>query len=176
MAFDPSGVGLVVVIPDLHQHRRGPGLPHLSQGGGGPGHHPLRQGIDLLHVPGNDLRPPPSVGAGGIIEGDDAPVLTLAAGAGGVGVQSQGKVIVPAVCLADGGRGGHIRGVPGKLDAVGQQIRLHGIGHQVHEVFLRPVPGDIGIIFLRRRTQINSRHGHSPFLAILCQNTGSAHW
>lgn len=133
-------------------------------------------GVNLLQIPGDDLRPPPPVPAGGVIKGDDPPVLTLAAGAGGVGVQSQVKVVVPAVCLADGGRGGHIRGVPGKLDAVGQQIRLHGVGHQIHEIFLRPVPGDIGVIFLGGRTQINFRHGHSPFLVILCQNTGSAHW
>ena len=91
-------------------------------------------------------------------------------------MESQVKVIAVGVALANGVPHRSLGIIADELDAVGKQQRLHSIGQQVHEVFLAARPGDIGVIFLGGRTQINFRHGHSPFLVILCQNTGSAHW
>ena len=148
MAFDPLRVGGVVMVADLQQHRRSLGTAHLAQGGGGSGGHLVGQGIDLPQSRRKQLRRPPAVCAAGIIKGDDPPVLSLAARAGGVGVKREVKVIVPRIALPDSVGGGALGVVAAVLDAVGQQQRLHGIRQEIHEVFLAARAGDILVIFL----------------------------
>ena len=152
------------MIADLQQHRRRLWLAHLSQRGGGAGGHQIGQRVNALEIFRKDAGGPSPVGTGGIVKGNDPPLPPLgAAVAGGVGVQRQIKVIAAPGRLGNGGRGGHIRCVAGKADGVGPQVRLHGVGNEVHEILLRSRAGDVGIVFLRRRTQINIGHGDSPF-------------
>ena len=134
--LNPQGIVGVIVVAKLQQHRGEPGLAYLSQRGGGPCGHLLRQGVDVPEVFHEQLRRPAAVGAGGIVEGENAPALALGAGAGGVGVEGQIEVVLSGVGLPDGGGGGHVRRIAGELDAVEQQNGLHGIGQQVHEGFL----------------------------------------
>ena len=134
--LDPQGVVGVVVVAQLQQHRGEPGLAYLSQRGGGPCGHLLRQGVDVPEVFHEQLRRPAAVGAGGIVEGENAPAPAPGTGAGGVGVEGQIEVVLSGVGLPDGGGGGHVRRIAGELDAVEQQNGLHGIGQQVHKVFL----------------------------------------
>ena len=162
MALQPGGVGVVVVVPDLQQHRGEPGLAHLPQGGGGPGGDLIWQGVDLPQLLGDQLRRPLAVDAAGIVEGDDAPLLAVAALRGGVGVEGQVQVELPLVGLPDGAAGGHLRPVALVLDAVGQQVGHQGVRQQIHVVLLGPAAGDVHIPVLGGRAEINSGHGMIP--------------
>ena len=72
-ALYPAGVGVVVVVSQLQQHGGHPGPPHLPQRGGGAGIDLLRQRVDGLEVPHEDVGGTLAVGAAGVVEGDDAP-------------------------------------------------------------------------------------------------------
>ena len=149
MPCNPLGVGGVIVVADLQQHRGHLRLAHLPQGGGGAGRHQLGQGIDLLQIRHEDVGGPPAVGAGGIVKGDDAPLTALAAAvAAGVGVEGQIEVVAAPCRLGDGGGSGHLRRVAGEADGIGPQIWLHGVGDAVHPVLLAAGAGDVGVILL----------------------------
>lgn len=164
VVFDPLCVLVVVVVADLEQDGRKARLAHLAETRGGAGRHKLRQRVDLAQVLREKLRRAAAVRACGIVKGDDPAGLSLAPGAGGVGVDREIEVVAALIGLPDGGRGGHIGGVAGELDPVGEQIRLHRIGDEVHEIFLAPRAGDIRVILLRAGTEIHGRHGNrSPF-------------
>ena len=117
MAFDPSGVVFVVMVAQLNEHRRGPGLTHLSDGGGGLRTHSVGQGIDGLEVGGHNVCCPLAVGAAGVVEHNNAPGSAVIAGGGGVGVQGQMEIISTGVGRPDGRRGGHIRCVSNVLNS-----------------------------------------------------------
>ena len=55
---DPGGVGGVVVVADLDEHRRAFGAAHLPQGGGGAGGDQVGQGVDAAEILGKQLRRP----------------------------------------------------------------------------------------------------------------------
>lgn len=150
MALQPDGVGVVVVVADLHQHRRSLGLAHLSQGGGLPGSDLVGQGVYLSQFLGDQLRRPLALGAAGVIKGDDAPLLTVVSLRRAVGVQGQIEVVGSGVGLPDGGPGGHLRPVPLILNPIGEQVRDQGVRQQVHIVLLRAAAGDILVPLLCR--------------------------
>ena len=74
--------------------------------------------------------------------------MAVEIGRRGIGVQGKVEVVIPAVALADG-LGGRAGGaVPGKGNAGGGEIRLHGVGQTIHPVFLG-IPRHIEIALLR---------------------------
>ena len=154
------------MVAKLQQHRGEPGLADLSQRGGGPCGHLLRQGVDVPEVFHEQLRRPAAVGAGGIVEGENAPALALGAGAGGVGVEGQVEVKVSRVGGGDGVGRRHTGGVPVIPDAGGVQIGDHLVGQKVHIRFLG-APGDVIVILLRGGGEIDNGHSDtsvfSPF-------------
>ena len=153
VVLHPEGVGGVVVVAQLQQHGGHIGLAHLAQGGGGHGIDLVGQRVDLLEPLHEDVGGTAAVGAGGIVEGDDAPHCAFPAAVGAaVGVKRQIEIVAAGVGQADGAGGGHIGGVAGEADGVGQQVRLHGVGDEVHEILLGAVAGDIRVILLGGRT------------------------
>ena len=153
------------MISQLQQHRRHAGLAHLPQGGGGAGIDLFRQGVNALEIPHEDVGGPLAVGAARVVEGDNAADGALpAAVRAAVGVEGQVEVVVPCIALTDGAGRRHLRRVAAEADGVGGEIRLHGIGDEVHEMLLAACAGDIRVIFLRGWTEIDAGHGHSPFL------------
>ena len=146
MALQPEGVGIVVMVADLHQHRREPGPGHLSQCGGRAGGDLVGQRVDLPQIFGDQLRSPLPASAAGIVKGDNAPGGGLGgAVSDGVGVQCQIEVIIAAVGLPDSGPRRGVRVIAAVADAVGPQIRLHSVHDPVHPVFLAAAAGDIRV-------------------------------
>ena len=159
--FDPAGVVLVVVVPQLQQYGGELGVPDLPQGGGGAGDHLVRQGVDGAEVVDENLGGAPALGAGGVVEGDDAPDAAVVALAGGVGVEGQIEVVPPGVGLPDGGAGGHVGGVAGVADAAAVEVGDHGVGQAVHPVLLAAGAGDVHVFFLGGRAEIDDGHSEN---------------
>lgn len=86
---DPVGVGLVVVIGQLDEHRGGAGLPDFSNGGGAQGAHLARDGIDGGKGLGNEIRRLFALGAGGVIIDVAALNLTVEIGRRGIGMEAR---------------------------------------------------------------------------------------
>ena len=166
VALHPGGVLVIVVVPDLYQHRREPGQAHLPQGSGGLGGDLVGQGIDFPQLRRDELRRPAALGAAGIVKGDDAPLLPVAPLRRRVGMQGQIQVVPAGVGLPDGGGRRHGRAVAFVADAVGQQVRHQRIRQQVHVVLLGAAAGDVHIPVLGGRAQIDNGHMDPSFSPI----------
>ena len=78
-------------------------------------------------------------------------------------MEGQIEVVVPCIALTNGAGRRHLRRVAAETDGVGGEVRLHGVGDEVHEMLLAARAGDVRVIFLRGWTEIDAGHGHSPF-------------
>ena len=154
VVLNPAGVLIVVVVPDLQQHGGEFGIPNLPQAGGGAGHHLVGQGIDAPQVVDEDLGRPLALGAGGVVEGDDAADVAVVALRGGVGVEGQVEVVPALVGLPDGAAGGHVGGIALIADAAAVEVGDHGVRQPVHPVFLTAGAGDVHVVFLRTGNNI----------------------
>ena len=104
--------------------------------------------IDDLQVFCKNLRGTCSLGAGGVVI--DVATLKLS-GEGrwcGVGMEGQMEIVVARVGQSDGLQQSVIRVISRKGNAAGNEIRLHGVSHQIHVIFFAPQSVDIWIIFL----------------------------
>ena len=159
---DPAGVLLVVVVGELDEGGGRDGFGDLSQPEGGNGPHPFGVGINLPEVGRDDLGGPAAVPApGGVVDlgAPERPLLPLG---GGVGMEGEVEVVGAFLGLLDGGSGGHVRGVAGVADAVGQQPGDQGVRDEVHVVFLVPA-AVIEVVFLGGGAEIDAGHRHHPF-------------
>ena len=157
--LDPAGVLVVVVIAQLQQHGGEFRVPHLAKACGGPGDHLVGQGVDAAQVVDKDLRGPLALGAGGVVEGDDAAHIAVVVRRGGVGVEGQIEVVPAGVGLPDGAAGGHVGRVALVADAAAVEIGDHGVRQAVHPVLLAAGAGDIGVVFLCGWAEVDNGHG-----------------
>ena len=123
------------MVAQLQQYGGHIGLADLAQRGGGTGIDLVRQRIDVFQIFHKNIRRAAAISTGGIVKSDDTADGALLGTIGtAVGVKRQIKIVTSRICQADGAGGGHVGGVAGKTDGVGQKIGLHGIGDQVHKV------------------------------------------